>query len=155
VGAPISTIHVGKGSAEPLMGGVSCSPPSLISPFLARRFQLSQLGGAGGRDSPQNAQILGEDAKRLLQKTGDAVSKPLSALGRIPSEVSGNAERCRRRYGTPLHQTGIRKHGHCLFCRLFDAYAYLWLLISHYIIQVQIVILEGSKWQRISENKIK
>ena len=49
----------------------------------------------------------------------------------------------------------IRKHGHCLFCRLFNTYAYLLLLISlisHYIIQV---LLEGSKWRGISENKIK
>ncbi|KAF9785063.1 hypothetical protein BJ322DRAFT_1005805 [Thelephora terrestris] len=75
-------------------------------------------------------QALGEDAKRLLQKTGDAVSKPLNALGRIFSEALGDAEDQLRflpfggdggqypgqaqnqpgpthgQYETPLHQTG-------------------------------------------------
>ncbi|KAF8643325.1 hypothetical protein AX14_009571 [Amanita brunnescens Koide BX004] len=34
----------------------------------------------------------GEDARKLLQKTGDAVSKPLSAIGRIFSEAFDGAE---------------------------------------------------------------
>ena len=135
VGTPISTFHMGEESAEPLMGGTSGSPPSSTSPFAALQFQLSQLGGAGG-SSQQNGltpQTLGEDAKRLLQKTGDAVSKPLNALGRIFSEALDNAEDQLRflpfggdgaqhpdqgqdQYGqaygqhgpheTPLHQTG-------------------------------------------------
>jgi len=94
VGTPISTFHVGEESAEPLTGGTSGSPPSSASPFAALQLQLSQLGGAGG-PSQQNGltpQTLGEDAKRLLQKTGDAVSKPLNALGRIFSEALDNAE---------------------------------------------------------------
>lgn len=41
---------------------------------------------------PAPAQTLSEDAKRLLQKTGDTISKPLSAIGRIFSEVLDNAE---------------------------------------------------------------
>ncbi|KAG6336024.1 hypothetical protein ID866_3059 [Astraeus odoratus] len=37
--------------------------------------------------SQVQAQSLSEDARRLLQKTGDAVSKPLNAIGRIFSEA--------------------------------------------------------------------
>ncbi|KAH9852622.1 hypothetical protein C2E23DRAFT_885385 [Lenzites betulinus] len=37
-------------------------------------------------------QTLGEDARRFLQKTGDAVSKPLSAISRIFNEVLDGAE---------------------------------------------------------------
>lgn len=37
-------------------------------------------------------QALSEDAKRLLQKTGDAVSKPLNAIGRIFTEALDGAE---------------------------------------------------------------
>lgn len=136
VGTPISTFHVGEESAEPLTGGTSGSPQTSTSPFAALQLQLSQLGGAGG-PSQQNGltpQTLGEDAKRLLQKTGDAVSKPLNALGRIFSEALDNAEDQLRflpfggdggqhngqgqnpygqtygqygqQYDTPLHQTG-------------------------------------------------
>lgn len=38
------------------------------------------------------AQSLSDDAKRLLQKTGDTISKPLSAIGRIFSEALDGAE---------------------------------------------------------------
>ena len=129
-GTPISTFHVGEESAEPIVGGTSGSP--LTSPFAALQHQLSQLGGTGpGQQNPLTPQTLGEDAKRLLQKTGDAVSKPLNALGRIFSEALDNAEDQLRflpfgpdgagqgqnqpgqTYGqhgqqheTPLHQTG-------------------------------------------------
>lgn len=136
VGTPISTFHVGEESAEPLTGGTSGSPPTSTSPFAALQLQLSQLGGAGGpgQQNGLTPQALGEDAKRLLQKTGDAVSKPLNALGRIFSEALDNAEDQLRflpfggdggqhpgqdqnqhgqaygqhgqQYDTPLHQTG-------------------------------------------------
>ncbi|KAF9645815.1 hypothetical protein BDM02DRAFT_3189385 [Thelephora ganbajun] len=94
VGTPISTFHVGEESAVPLMGGTSGSPPTSTSPFATLQYQLSQLGGAGGpgQQNGLTPQTLGEDAKRLLQKTGDAVSKPLNALGRIFSEALDNAE---------------------------------------------------------------
>lgn len=36
---------------------------------------------------PSQSLSLGEDARRLLQKTGDAVSKPLGAIGRIFSDA--------------------------------------------------------------------
>ena len=127
VGTPISSFHVGEESAEPIVGGTSGSP--LSSPFAALQHQLSQLGGAGpGQQNGLTPQALGEDAKRLLQKTGDAVSKPLNALGRIFSEALDNAEDQLRflpfggdgaqypgqsqtqqdqgQYETPLHQTG-------------------------------------------------
>ncbi len=41
---------------------------------------------------PAPTQSLSEDAKRLLQKTGDTISKPLSAIGRIFNEVLDGAE---------------------------------------------------------------
>ncbi|KAH8103956.1 hypothetical protein BXZ70DRAFT_1005506 [Cristinia sonorae] len=41
--------------------------------------------------SPGNPTI-SEDARRFLQKTGDTISKPLSAIGRIFNEVLDNAE---------------------------------------------------------------
>jgi len=135
VGTPISTFHVGEESAEPLIGGTSGSPPTSSSPFAALQFQLGQLGGAGpNNQNGLTPQTLGEDAKRLLQKTGDAVSKPLNALGRILNEALDNAEDQLRllpfggdggqypgqgqnqygqtygqygqQYETPLHQTG-------------------------------------------------
>ena len=134
VGTPISTFHVGEESAEPLTGGTSGSPPSSTSPFATLQYQLSQLGGGPGQQNGLTPQTLGEDAKRLLQKTGDAVSKPLNALGRIFSEALDNAEdqlkflpfggdggqhqdqgqnpysqmhgQHGQQYDTPLHQTG-------------------------------------------------
>lgn len=131
VGTPISTFHVGEESAQPIVGGTSESPSTSTSPFAALQQQLSQLGNGGpGQQNGLTPQALGEDAKRLLQKTGDAVSKPLNALGRIFSEALDNAEDQLRflpfgpdggqhpsqgqnqqgqtysQYGTPLHQTG-------------------------------------------------
>jgi len=41
---------------------------------------------------PTPGQTLGEDARRLLQKTGDTISKPLNAIGRIFSEALEEAE---------------------------------------------------------------
>lgn len=129
VGTPISTFHIGEESAEPIMGGTSGSPLAGTSPFATLQYQLSQLGGAGGpgQQNGLTPQTLGEDAKRLLQKTGDAVSKPLNALGRIFSDALDNAEDQLRflpfggdgtqqhdqthgqhgqQFETPLHQTG-------------------------------------------------
>ena len=122
VGTPISTFHVGEESAEPITNGISGSPSTSSSPFAALQYQISQLGGSGpGQQNGLTPQTLGEDAKRLLQKTGDAVSKPLNALGRIFSEALDNAEgflplgaeggqyqgqNQNQQYETPLHQTG-------------------------------------------------
>jgi Rab5 GDP/GTP exchange factor len=41
---------------------------------------------------PTPAQTISEDAKRLLQKTGDTISKPLNAISRIFSEALDGAE---------------------------------------------------------------
>jgi len=41
---------------------------------------------------PTPGQLLSEDAKRLLQRTGDTISRPLSALSRIFNEALDNAE---------------------------------------------------------------
>ncbi|CAL1714295.1 unnamed protein product [Somion occarium] len=41
---------------------------------------------------PAPVQTISEDAKRFLQKTGDTISKPLSAIGRIFNEVLDGAE---------------------------------------------------------------
>ncbi|KAI1790304.1 hypothetical protein LXA43DRAFT_1017387 [Ganoderma leucocontextum] len=41
---------------------------------------------------PTPTQTLGEDARRFLQKTGDTISKPLSAISRIFNEVLDGAE---------------------------------------------------------------
>ena len=94
VGTPISTFHVGEESAEPLTGGTSSPPPTSTSLFVTLQYQLSQLGGAGGSGQKNGLalQILREDGKGLLQKTGNVVSKLLNALGRIFSEALDNAE---------------------------------------------------------------
>ncbi|KAH6915834.1 guanine nucleotide exchange factor Vps9 [Coprinopsis sp. MPI-PUGE-AT-0042] len=42
--------------------------------------------------TPQQTQTIGDDAKRLLQKTGDTISKPLNAISRIFSEAIDGAE---------------------------------------------------------------
>lgn len=60
-GTPLSSMHVGEESAEPLA-------------------------------MPAPGQTLSEDARRLLQRTGDTISKPLNALGRIFSDALDNAE---------------------------------------------------------------
>lgn len=56
--SPLPSPHAGEESAEPLTLPV-----------------------------PSQAQSIGEDARRLLQKTGDVVSKPLGAISRIFSEA--------------------------------------------------------------------
>ncbi|GLB41656.1 putative protein with domain present in VPS9 [Lyophyllum shimeji] len=42
--------------------------------------------------APPQTQTISDDAKRLLQKTGDTISKPLNAIGRIFSEALDGAE---------------------------------------------------------------
>ncbi|KAK2462714.1 hypothetical protein APHAL10511_005232 [Amanita phalloides] len=42
--------------------------------------------------TPTHSSTISEDARRLLQKTGDTISKPLSTIGRIFSEVLDGAE---------------------------------------------------------------
>lgn len=59
----------------------------------------------------QSQTLLSEDAKRLIQKTGDTISKPLAAIGRIFNEVLDSAEESLTALGggsdgqrTPPHQ---------------------------------------------------
>ncbi|KAF8635043.1 hypothetical protein AX15_000579 [Amanita polypyramis BW_CC] len=79
------------------------------SPILARENSISYLSPNeaqspssphAGEESaqplamstPTPSNNIGEDARRLLQKTGDTISKPLSAIGRIFSEALDGAE---------------------------------------------------------------
>jgi len=68
-----------------LLSTISASVSSGLSPHAgeesAQPLALSTPG-----------QSLGEDARRLLQKTGDTISKPLSAISRIFSEALEEAE---------------------------------------------------------------
>jgi len=80
---PLSSMHVGEESAEPL-------------------------------SMPTPGQTLSEDARRLLQKTGNTISKPLNALGRIFSEALDNAEDQLKSFPTPFGDTsreGLRPIG--------------------------------------------
>ncbi|KAI0091528.1 hypothetical protein BDY19DRAFT_983844 [Irpex rosettiformis] len=61
----------------------------------------------------QSQTLLSEDAKRLIQRTGDTISKPLAAIGRIFNEVLDSAEESLTALGggqdgqrTPPYQTG-------------------------------------------------
>ncbi|KAF9266992.1 hypothetical protein L218DRAFT_857351 [Marasmius fiardii PR-910] len=65
-----SSSHVGEESAQPLSLPAPPPPP--------------------GQPSP--AQMIGEDARRLLQKTGDTISKPLNAISRIFNEALDTLE---------------------------------------------------------------
>jgi len=75
----------------------------ISAPTTPKRVQVSAGPGPAvspraGEESaqplalPTPGQTLGEDARRLLQKTGDTISKPLSAIGRIFSEALEEAE---------------------------------------------------------------
>jgi Rab5 GDP/GTP exchange factor len=74
-------------------------PQSPALPFVQAKAQnLSALSPHAGEESAQllaisaPAQTLSDDALRLLQKTGDTISKPLNAIGRIFSEALDGAE---------------------------------------------------------------
>ena len=74
-------------------------PHSPALPFVQAKAQsLSALSPHAGEESAQllsisaPTQTLSDDALRLLQKTGDTISKPLNAIGRIFSEALDGAE---------------------------------------------------------------
>ncbi|KAF8075130.1 hypothetical protein FPV67DRAFT_1409004 [Lyophyllum atratum] len=78
-------------------------PSSTNSPLLAHATATQGLPQAiisphAGEESAQPlsistpSQTISDDAKRLLQKTGDTISKPLNAIGRIFSEALDGAE---------------------------------------------------------------
>jgi hypothetical protein len=72
--------------------------PSIPSATPNVRIKQANLSPHAGEESAQPlsiaapTQTLSDDAKRLLQKTGDTISKPLNAIGRIFSEALDGAE---------------------------------------------------------------
>ncbi|KAF7985181.1 hypothetical protein HWV62_7778 [Athelia sp. TMB] len=74
------------------------STPAPSTPVRPSRPSTPIQSPRAGEESAQPlalstpAQTLGEDARRLLQKTGDTISKPLNAIGRIFSEALEEAE---------------------------------------------------------------
>lgn len=78
------------GSQTPERGIVS----GTATPPLFSSSSTSHVGEESAQplSLPTPATSLGEDARRLLQKTGDTISKPLSAISRIFNEVLDGAE---------------------------------------------------------------
>ncbi|KAI0820764.1 hypothetical protein BC628DRAFT_822463 [Trametes gibbosa] len=74
-------------TAGPQPTGIA-TPPRFVSAPASHTGEES----AQPLSLPTPGQTLGEDARRFLQKTGDAVSKPLSAISRIFNEVLDGAE---------------------------------------------------------------
>lgn len=71
------------------------SPSSSFSDARVRNmndFTSSHAGEESARPLTISTPSISEDAKRLLQKTGDTISKPLNAIGRIFSEALDGAE---------------------------------------------------------------
>ncbi|KAI3619702.1 guanine nucleotide exchange factor vps9 [Moniliophthora roreri] len=88
--------------SSPYLSSSSSSYASSIHPPL-RTTSLSPTSSHAGEESAQPlslpappptnpAQLLGEDARRLLQKTGDTISKPLNAISRIFNEALDSLE---------------------------------------------------------------
>ncbi|KIK56317.1 hypothetical protein GYMLUDRAFT_47084 [Collybiopsis luxurians FD-317 M1] len=89
----------------------SISTPVRNSPHVgAESAQPLSLPLARTSSPAPMAQQLSEDARRLLQKTGDAVSKPLSAISRIFNEALDLAE---ENFSSPerYHSTGTSRAG--------------------------------------------
>ncbi|KAG5654186.1 hypothetical protein H0H81_006568 [Sphagnurus paluster] len=76
----------------------TASSPLLSQSVPSGNFLPQSTSPHAGEESAQPlslstpAQTISEDAKRLLQKTGDTISKPLNAIGRIFSEALDGAE---------------------------------------------------------------
>ncbi|KAF5379285.1 hypothetical protein D9757_007628 [Collybiopsis confluens] len=89
----------------------SISTPTRNSPHVgAESAQPLSLPLAQTSSPAPMAQQLSEDARRLLQKTGDAVSKPLNAISRIFNEALDLAE---ENFGSPerYNSVGISRAG--------------------------------------------
>ncbi|TEB36615.1 hypothetical protein FA13DRAFT_1726981 [Coprinellus micaceus] len=73
-------------------------PTSPVTPFAESKIRPHLAQSHVGEESAQPlsmstpSQSISDDAKRLLQKTGDTISKPLTAIGRIFSEAIDGAE---------------------------------------------------------------
>ena len=95
-----STAHFKFSNVEEAIQALPASEPhSPALPFVHAKAQsLSGLSPHAGEESAQllsisaPTQTLSDDALRLLQKTGDTISKPLNAIGRIFSEALDGAE---------------------------------------------------------------
>lgn len=80
-------------SLPPSLPTSPTSSASSLSPSILAPSRSSHAGEESAQPltirtpSEAHAQSLSEDARRLLQKTGDAVSKPLNAISRIFSEA--------------------------------------------------------------------
>ncbi|KAI6113007.1 hypothetical protein F5141DRAFT_1188210 [Pisolithus sp. B1] len=80
-------------SLPPSLPSSPTSPASSLSPSMLASTRSSHAGEESAQPltirtpSQAHAQSLSEDARRLLQKTGDAVSKPLNAISRIFNEA--------------------------------------------------------------------
>ncbi|KAL0580480.1 hypothetical protein V5O48_001550 [Marasmius crinis-equi] len=83
-----SSSHAGEESAQPLSLPAPPPPP--------------------GQQSP--AQMLGEDAKRLLQKTGDTISKPLNAISRIFNEALDSLDATPSNTQTPTQNNRLASY---------------------------------------------
>ena len=95
-----NTAHFKFSNVEEAIRALPVSEPnSPAFPFVQAKAQsLSSLSPHAGEESAQllsisaPTQTLSDDALRLLQKTGDTISKPLNAIGRIFSEALDGAE---------------------------------------------------------------
>ncbi|RXW24812.1 hypothetical protein EST38_g1017 [Candolleomyces aberdarensis] len=89
-----------KNVEEAIQALPQSEPTSPVTPFAESKIRPHLLSSQShvGEESAQPlslstpAQSLSDDAKRLLQKTGDTISKPLNAIGRIFSEALDGAE---------------------------------------------------------------
>ncbi|OBZ73998.1 Vacuolar protein sorting-associated protein 9a [Grifola frondosa] len=82
------------GSQTPEPGSSPIPTPSISGTVTPTAITTSHAGEESAQPLalPTPSQTLGEDARRFLQKTGDTISKPLNAIGRIFSEVLDGAE---------------------------------------------------------------
>ncbi|KAK7060943.1 hypothetical protein VNI00_000676 [Paramarasmius palmivorus] len=89
--------------SSPYLSSSSSSNASSIQPPTRSSSLFSPTSSHAGEESAQPlslpappptnpAQLLGEDARKLLQKTGDTISKPLNALSRIFNEALDSLE---------------------------------------------------------------
>jgi len=96
----VNIAHLKFSNVEEAIQALPASEPhSPTLPFADAKTQsLSAISPHAGEESAQllsisaPTQTLSEDARRLLQKTGDTISKPLNAIGRIFSEALDGAE---------------------------------------------------------------
>ena len=88
----------GRNVEEAIQSLPLSEPQSPATPFADTKIRGITSSPHAGEESAQPlslsapTQTLSDDAKRLLQKTGDTISKPLNAIGRIFTEALDGAE---------------------------------------------------------------